>query len=155
MLETISKWGGELVEVPYTHDISSTVLEQTKRQFGTTPDCRLRMLRRLIENKDIVRVMEAHNGLTGLIVENTSIEEPGRIKEFDAIWLSSLTESTAKGKPDIEVVDLTSRMRDIHDICEVTTKPIIFDGDTGGITEHFVFMVRSCLLYTSDAADES
>ena len=59
------------------------------------------------------------------------------------MWVSSLCDSTAKGKPDIELVDMTSRFRTIDDVMEVTTKPIIFDGDTGGLTEHFVYTVRS------------
>jgi len=100
-------------------------------------------LKRLIDAKPIVRVMEAHNGLTGLIVENVSVEKDGKHKEFDAMWLSSLTDSTAKGKPDIEAVDVTSRLHSLNDILEVTTKPIIYDGDTGGIPEHFLFTVRT------------
>jgi len=87
--------------------------------------------------------MEAHNGLTGLIVENASVKKNGSAKEFDAMWLSSLTDSTAKGKPDIEAVDVTSRLHSLNDILEVTTKPIIYDGDTGGIPEHFIFTVRT------------
>ena len=47
------------------------------------------------------------------------------------VWISSLCDSTAKGKPDIEVVDFTSRLNTINNILEVTTKPIILDGDTG------------------------
>jgi phosphoenolpyruvate phosphomutase len=100
-------------------------------------------LRRMLDAKPIVRVMEAHNGLTGLIVENISTEQNGTKKEFDAMWLSSLTDSTAKGKPDIEAVDVTSRLHGLNDILEVTTKPIIYDGDTGGIPEHFVFTVKT------------
>ena len=107
------------------------------------PDVRRGRLRRLLEMKGLVTVMEAHDGLTGLIVENTVVHENGGARQFDAMWLSSLCDSTAKGKPDIELVDMTSRFRTIDDIMEVTTKPIIFDGDTGGLTEHFVYTVRS------------
>jgi phosphoenolpyruvate phosphomutase len=110
---------------------------------GTTPQVRMRRLRRLLAAKSIVRVMEAHNGLSGLIVENAAHVENGRREEFDAVWLSSLTDSTAKGRPDIELVDRTSRLQTMNDILEVTTKPIVFDGDTGGPTEHFTFLVKT------------
>lgn len=143
VIEALKEWGGELVEIPYTHGISSTYLNAKVREIGTTPEIRMKMLRRLLDVKPIVRVLEAHNGLTGLIVEHTKIQKGNMLKEFDATWLSSLTDSTAKGKPDIECVDLTSRLNTINEILEVTTKPIIFDGDTGGISEHFVFMVRT------------
>jgi len=143
VIKILQKWGGQLVEVPYTKEISSASIQEARSEVGTTPDIRRARLRRLIANKDIVRAIEAHNGLTGLIVEQTKVEDEGCTKEFDAIWLSSLTESTAKGKPDIEVVDLTSRANNLHDVLEVTTKPIIYDGDTGGIPEHFVFTVRT------------
>jgi phosphoenolpyruvate phosphomutase len=143
VIDTLKEWGGILHEVPYTQGISSTQLNQSLKEIGTTPEIRMERLRRLIESKPIVKVMEAHNGLTGLIVENISVEENGRKKEFDAMWLSSLTDSTAKGKPDIEAVDVTSRLHGLNDILEVTTKPIIYDGDTGGIPEHFVFTVKT------------
>jgi phosphoenolpyruvate phosphomutase len=100
-------------------------------------------LRRLISSKKIVRIIEAHNGLTGLIVENTKVNVDGEVREFDGMWASSLTDSTSKGKPDIEAVDITARVSNINDLVEVTTKPIIFDGDTGGKIEHFVFTVRT------------
>jgi phosphoenolpyruvate phosphomutase / 2-hydroxyethylphosphonate cytidylyltransferase len=144
VIETLKEWGGELIEVPYTEGVSSTQFNKALKEIGTTPQLRMARLKRLLENKPIVRVMEAHNGLTGLIVEHTQIKnDKGVTKEFDAMWLSSLTDSTAKGKPDIEAVDLTSRLQTIHDILEVTTKPIIYDGDTGGKTEHFVFSVKT------------
>lgn len=143
VIETLAKWGGELIEPSYTSGISSTELNIWIREMGTTPGNRLNMLRRLLESKDVIRVMEAHNGLTGLIVEKTSVKKENATHEFDAMWLSSLTDSTAKGKPDIGCVDLTSRMNTVSDILEVTTKPIIFDGDSGGLTEHFVYMVRT------------
>ena len=143
VIDTLAEWGGKLHEVPYTKGISSTKLNQAVKEIGTTPNIRLEKLRRLIDSKPIVKVMEAHNGLTGLIVENAKSEVNGVKKEFDAMWLSSLTDSTAKGKPDIEAVDVTSRLHSLNDILEVTTKPIIYDGDTGGITEHFIFTVRT------------
>lgn len=143
VIDVLKEWGGELVEIGYTQGISSTKLNQHLKEIGTTPAIRMKRFKRLLQSKPIVRLMEAHNGLTGLIVENTQINIDGATKEFDGMWLSSLTDSTAKGKPDIECVDVTSRMNTINDILEVTTKPIIFDGDTGGITEHFVFTVKS------------
>lgn len=143
VIETLKEWEGELVEIPYTEGISSTKLNQALKEIGTTPDLRVKKLRRLIESKKIVRIIEAHSGLTGLIVENARVEVDGEVREFDGMWASSLTDSTTKGKPDIEAVDLTARTDNINDLVEVTTKPIIFDGDTGGKTEHFVFTVRT------------
>ena len=143
VIDTLEEWGGKLIEVAYTKGISSTQLNQSLKEIGTTPEVRMERFRRLIESKPIVRVLEAHNGLTGLIVENVNFKQNGKRKEFDAMWLSSLTDSTIKGKPDIEAVDVTSRLQGLNDILEVTTKPIIYDGDTGGIPEHFVFTVRT------------
>lgn len=143
VIDALAVWDGELVEVPYTQGISSTQLTQSLKQIGTTPDVRLSRLRRLIDAKDIVRIIEAHSGLTGLIVESTQIEVDGERREFDGMWSSSLTDSTARGKPDIEAVDISSRLQMINELFEVTTKPLIFDGDTGGKPEHFAFTVRS------------
>jgi phosphoenolpyruvate phosphomutase len=143
VIDTLEEWGGKLVEVPYTEGISSTQLNNALKEIGVTPDLRVRRLRRLINAKKIVRIIEAHSGLTGLIVENTKVELNGEIREFDGMWASSLTDSTTKGKPDIEAVDITARSENINDLVEVTTKPIIFDGDTGGKVEHFVFTVRT------------
>ncbi len=143
VIDVLAEWGGELVEVPYTAGVSSTQLITAVKQQGTTPGMRLNRLRRLLAAKPVLRFMEAHNGLTGLIVENAKIQETGLVREFDGMWLSSLTDSTAKGKPDIEAVDVTSRMQTMNDIVEVTTKPIIYDGDTGGLPEHFAFTVRT------------
>lgn len=143
VIELLKEWGGQLIEPEYTHGISSTGLRQALKEIGTTPDIRRRMLRRLLDSKDIVRVLEAHNGISGLIVEETKVEAAGEIREFDAMWVSSLTDSTAKGKPDTEYVDRTSRFQTINDILDVTTKPIILDGDTGGIPEHFTMLVRN------------
>jgi phosphoenolpyruvate phosphomutase len=143
VIDTISKWGGKVIDVPYTKGISSTQINSKLKEIGTTPEIRLKRLRRLIAAKPIVRVCESHSGLTGLIIENTSVEVNGINKEFDAMWASSLTDSTSKGKPDIEAVDLTTRLHDLNDALECTTKPVIFDGDTGGKIEHFVFTVRT------------
>ncbi len=139
VIDALKEWGGELVEPSYTKDISSTKLNAAIKEVGTTPQLRMKQFRRALESKPIVRILEAHNGLTGLIAEHTKVEN----KEFDGTWISSLTDSTAKGKPDIEFVDFTSRMNTIHEILEATTKPIILDGDTGGVSEHFSFMVKT------------
>ncbi len=143
VIGTLNEWGGELVEVPYTPGVSSTLLNNELKAIGTTPDIRLRKLGRLLKAKPLVRVMEVHNGLTGLIVENLKVELDACTREFDCMWSSSLTDSTAKGKPDIEAVDMTSRIATVDNIFEVTTKPLIFDADTGGRPEHFVFTVKS------------
>lgn len=143
VIEALKEWGGKLVEPKYTEGLSSTALNKAVKEIGTTPGVRLGKLRRLIASKSIVRAMEAHNGLSGLIVEHCHVDNEGKREEFDAIWLSSLTDSTAKGRPDIEFVDRTSRAQTINEILDITTKPIIYDGDTGGITEHFTKMVRS------------
>jgi len=141
---TLDNWGGKLVEVPYTQGISSTKLNRALKEIGTTPDIRRSKLRRLLNAKPLLRFMESHNGLTSLIVENVkTINDNKEQKEFDGMWGSSLTESTAKGKPDIEAVDVTSRMQTLNDIMEVTTKPMIYDADTGGKIEHFKFTVRT------------
>jgi phosphoenolpyruvate phosphomutase len=143
VIEAIKEWGGKLVEVPYTQGVSISKLDEELAQIGITPQMRMKSLKELIYSKKPVRILEAHNGLTGLIVEKTKIERDGKIKEFDGMWVSSLCDSTAKGKPDIELVDLTSRLNTINDILEVTTKPIIVDGDTGGQVEHFVYTVKT------------
>ncbi len=143
VIDLIAEWGGELIDVPYTAGISSTALNSAMKEIGTTPEVRTKKLRRLIESKEIVRIMEAHNGLSGLIVENTSFEKEGKNEEFDGIWISSLTQSAAMGKPDIGYLDTTSRLATINDILEITTKPIIYDGDNGGPQEHFVFTVKA------------
>lgn len=143
VIDKLSEWGGKVIDVPYTKGISSTILNERLKEIGTTPDIRLKRLRRLISAKKIVRICESHSGLTGLIIENTSVTINNMKREFDGMWASSLTDSTSKGKPDIEAVDLTTRLHDLNDALEVTTKPVIFDGDTGGKPEHFVFTVRT------------
>ena len=143
VFEVMKEWGGQVVEIPYTQGINSSSLAESASSIGTTPDVRRATLRRLIAAKKIVRIMEAHSGLSGLIVENAEVEKEDGIHRFDGMWSSSLTDSTSKGKPDIEAVDLTTRLHSLTDILECTTKPIIFDGDTGDIPEHFVFTVRT------------
>jgi phosphoenolpyruvate mutase len=143
VIDTLVEWGGELIEPDYTPGVSSTALGVAQREVGTTPDIRIKQLRRLLDAKSLVRVLEAHSGLTGLIVEKANTLVDDRTHEFDAMWLSSLTDSTNRGKPDIEFVDLTSRASTISEILETTTKPIIYDGDTGSYPEHFALMVRT------------
>mgnify|MGYP001157427374 FL=1 len=144
VLEVMKEWGGKVIEPEYTKDISSTKLHELIKEIGTTPDIRRRKLKRLIDSKPIVRILEAHSGLSGLIVESTKMLNPEGVEiEFDGMWASSLTDSTLRGKPDIEAVDLTSRLTSINDILEVTTKPIIYDGDTGGKPEHLTFTVKT------------
>ncbi|MBI2508154.1 phosphoenolpyruvate mutase [Candidatus Woesearchaeota archaeon] len=143
VIEVLKEVGGELIEPEYTKDISSTALVNELLELGTTPDVRLKKLRRLIKLKPIVRLLEVHNGLTGRIVEKTRVDLDGEIREFDGMWISSLTDSISKGKPDIEYVDFTSRNQTIDQICDVTTKPIIVDGDTGGMAEHFSYAVKT------------
>ncbi|MCQ2281005.1 MAG: phosphoenolpyruvate mutase [Bacteroidales bacterium] len=143
IIDAMAEWGGKVVDIPYTQGISSTAMNQRLKEIGTTPEIRLKRLRRLIGAKKIVRILESHNGLTGLIIENTFVNVNGMKVEFDGMWASSLTDSTSKGKPDIEAVDITTRLHDLNDALEVTTKPVIFDGDTGGKLEHFVFTVRT------------
>ncbi len=142
-VEILSEWGGKVVDVPYTQGINSSVISTTRREFGTTPELRLQALRRLVNAKPIVRIMEVHSGISGLIVEHAEIEKEDGLHYFDGMWSSSLTDSTSKGKPDIEAVDLTTRLQDLTCILECTTKPLIYDGDTGGKPEHFVFTVRT------------
>ncbi len=143
VLKVLGEYGGKLVEYPYSSDPKYKQLDSTLRAELAMPDMRRGRLRKLISMKGLVTAMEAHSGITGLIVEKTTVLQDGKTYQFDAMWISSLCDSTAKGKPDIELVDMTSRFRTIDDIMEVTTKPIIFDGDTGGLTEHFVYTVRS------------
>ncbi|MBR3737575.1 MAG: phosphoenolpyruvate mutase [Eubacterium sp.] len=144
-IELLKTYGGELIEVPFTKGISGAEIDEKLRPVINTPDIRRAKLRKLLRLKPYIRVMEASNGLSGLIVENSKYvdENSGRVKEYDAMWVSSLCDSSFKGKPDIELVDFTSRINTINDIMEVTTKPIILDGDTGGKVEHFVYNVKT------------
>lgn len=139
----LSAYGGQIIDVPYTYNENVKLIDSRMKEKLAMPEYRRKRLRQLIEIRDIVKTIEVHSGLTGLIAEKTVVEHNGELDQFDAMWISSLCDSTAKGKPDIELVDMTSRFRTIDDVTEVTTKPIIFDGDTGGLTEHFVYTVRS------------
>lgn len=139
----LASYGGKLIEYPYSKEDKYSDIENRYRADLSMPDIRRGRLRKVLNMKGLITAMEAHDGLSGLIVENTVVHENGGARQFDAMWVSSLCDSTAKGKPDIELVDMTSRFRTIEDITEVTTKPIIFDGDTGGKIEHFVYTVRS------------
>lgn len=143
VIAVLNEIGGELIEYPYSRTETHHQMEQNARAQLSIPDIRRGRLRRLLAMKPVVSIIEAHSGLTGLIAENTKVVENGRSYQFDGMWVSSLCDSTAKGKPDIELVDMSSRMRTIDDIMEVTTKPIILDGDTGGLTEHFVYNIRT------------
>lgn len=143
VIDTLAEWGGKLIEVPYTEGISSTKLIQAVKEFGTTPAVRLNSLRRMLLAKPIIRFLDIHNALTGLIIETLKVENGSIYKEFDGMWASSLTDSTSRGKPDTESVDVSSRMISLNEVLEVTTKPIIYDADTGGRAEHFIFTVRT------------
>lgn len=144
VIEILKSYGGELIEYPYSKDKKYKDIDDRSRLELSLPDFRRSRLKRVLDMKGLVTAMEAHSGLTGLLVEKTTVEEKnGGMKQFDAMWISSLCDSTDKGKPDIELVDMTSRFRTIDDIMEVTTKPIIFDGDTGGLKEHFVYTVKT------------
>ena len=139
IVTTIKEWGGKVIDVPYTKDVSSTKLHNYLKDIGTTPDTRRSSLKKLLEAKSLIRILEAHNGLTGLIVEKTKVDN----SEFDGMWLSSLTHSASKGKPDIQYVDITTMSQTLSEIFEVTTKPMIVDLDNGGLVEHFKPMVRN------------
>ena len=143
IINVLDKYGGELIEIPYTFNPKIQKMDRPMREKLAMPELRRKRLRQLLDIVPVVKTIEVHSGLTGLIAEKTVIADDEHVDQFEAMWISSLCDSTEKGKPDIELVDMTSRFRTINDIMEVTTKPIIFDGDTGGITEHFVYTVRS------------
>lgn len=143
VLRLLKEYGGELIEIPYTRNENVKKIDSQLKEKLAMPEYRRKRLRQLIDMCPVVKTIEAHSGLTGLIAEKTVVENNGHLDQFDAMWVSSLCDSTAKGKPDIELVDMSSRLRTIDDIMEVTTKPIILDGDTGGLTEHFIYNVRT------------
>lgn len=143
VIDVLAEWGGELIEVPYTEGVSSTKFHKAMKEIGTTPDIRRASLRRMLAAKPYVRFLDLHNALSGLVIEKIGVDMPDGRREFDGMWASSLTDSTSKGKPDIEAVDTTARMNTLNEVLEVTTKPVIYDGDTGGKSEHFVFTVRT------------
>ena len=142
-IRVMNEIGGEVIEVPYTRNENVKKTDDRIKDKLSMPEFRRKRLKQLSGMTPIVKTIEAHSGLTGLIAEKTIVENNGELDQFDAMWVSSLCDSTAKGKPDIELVDMSSRLRTIDDIMEVTTKPIILDGDTGGLTEHFVYNVRT------------
>ena len=142
-VKNLEKYGGKLIEVPYTWNDAVKKIDETARERLAMPEFRRGRLKKLIKICDIVKTIEVHSGLTGLIAEKTVVGDSSGLDQFDAMWISSLCDSTAKGKPDIELVDMTSRIRTIDDVMDVTTKPITLDGDTGGLVEHFVYNVRT------------
>lgn len=144
VIEVLAEWNGQLIEIPYSAEISESNIKEQKSKLGITATARLGRLRKLIEAKPLVKVLEVHNALSGLIAENaTETTEDGEAVKFDAMWSSSLTDSTSKGKPDIEAVDTTARANTINEIFEVTTLPMVYDADTGGKMEHFEFTVKT------------
>lgn len=143
VLKNLSEYGGELIEAPYTYNREVKKIDDRIKEKLAMPEFRRKRLKQLIAIRPIVKTLEVHSGLTGLIAEKTVVEHHGELDQFDAMWISSLCDSTAKGKPDIELVDMSSRIRTIDDVMDVTTKPIILDGDTGGLIEHFVYNVRT------------
>ena len=143
VIETLKEWGGSLIEVPYTKGISSTDINDAIKSQGISTESRKKLLRRIIKSKKIVRILEGHSALCALIIENTRVEMGEELREFDGIWSSSLTDSTLRGKPDIEALDLATRLNTVNEIFEVSNKPLIYDADTGGKVEHFVFTVKT------------
>ena len=143
VIKNLEACGGELIEIPYTYSEQVKKIDDNMKEKLAMPEYRRKRLRQLIQMRPIVKTLEVHSGLTGLIAEKTIVESNGELDQFDAMWISSLCDSTAKGKPDIELVDMSSRIRTIDDVMDVTTKPIILDGDTGGLIEHFVYNVRT------------
>lgn len=143
VIDVLSSYGGRLIEFPYSKDEKHLLLDQRAQQEFSLPDMRRGRLNKILAIKNFVTAIEAHNGLTGLIAEKTAFYKDGAARQFDAIWISSLCDSTSKGKPDIELVDMTSRFNTVNEIMEISTKPIIFDGDTGGLKEHFAYTVRT------------
>lgn len=139
----LEEWGGRIIEVPYYKNEGLSLFDSYMQDSRGLPELRRQRLRMKICKGELVKVMVAYDGLSALLVEKTSVEKDGKRRQFDGIWLSSLCDSTVKGKPDIELVDLTSRIRNLEDIMEVTTKPIIFDADTGGLIEHFAYNIKT------------
>jgi len=143
VIKTLKSWSGKLVEIPYTKDISSTQIKKKILETGTTPELRKSKLGRLMQAKDIVRILETHNAIGGLIIENININQNNKFIEFDGMWSSSLTDSVSRGKPDNQSVDISTRISGLNEILEVTTKPFIFDADNGGRIEHISYTVKS------------
>ena len=142
VIKTLQKWGGKLIEPKYTKNISSTLIKKKFSEIVSLEN-RVSRLKRLIYSKDIVRILESHNALTGLIIENLKIEKNKKEMEFDGMWSSSLTDSASKGKPDNSSVDFSSRITSLNELMDVTSKPLVFDADNGGQLEHLPYLVRS------------
>ena len=143
VIKTLKKWNGKLVEPKYTKNISSSEIKNKLMEFATTPQNRVSRLKRLMTSKEIVKILESHNSLTGLIIENLKVKKNHYDIEFDGMWSSSLTDSATKGKPDNSSVDFSSRISSLNEMMDVTTKPLIFDADNGGEIEHIQFLIRS------------
>lgn len=143
VIETLKEWGGELVEFPYTSNETLATISQSLESRVGMPETRRQWLQYKIKSGEITRVMEAHDGLSALLVERTKVGQPGKESVYDGLWISSLCDSTVKGKPDTELVDLTARLQTVSQILDVTTKPIVFDMDTGGMLEHFVYNIAT------------
>lgn len=143
VIKTLQKWKGKLIEPKYTKNISSSDIKNKILDYGNSTKNRVSILKRLISSKKIVRILESHNSLTGLIIENLKVVKKNMNFEFDGMWSSSLTDSATKGKPDNSSVDFSSRISSLNDMMEVTAKPLIFDADNGGQIEHLPFLIRS------------
>ena len=143
VIETLKEWGGELVEFPYTSNETLATISQSLESRVGMPETRRQWLQYKMKSGEITRIMEAHDGLSALLVERTKVGQPGKESVYDGLWISSLCDSTVKGKPDTELVDLTARLQTVSQILDVTTKPIVFDMDTGGMLEHFVYNIAT------------
>ena len=143
VIKILKGWDGKLIEVKYTKNISSEKFKKVIFSAGTTPEIRKSKLKRLIESKKIVRILEAHSPLSGLVIEKLNIIKNNELLEFDGMWSSSLTDSALRGKPDNQSVDYSTRINWINEIFDVTTKPLIFDADNGGRVEHIKYIVSS------------
>ncbi len=138
VLDVLREWGGTLVEPPYTEGISSTALRMAAMDIGFAPGVRQRRLRRMLDCKPLVRVMQAHDGLSAHIVDRLEETTQGAPREYDAIWVDSLAGAPIRGKPDPLPFDLSSRLVTLHEILDATTKPLICNaggaGHAAGVT---------------------
>ena len=140
---TLKKWSGKLIEPKYTKNISSTLIKKEMSSIISAPENRVSRLKRIMNSKNIVRVLESHNSLTGLIIDKINIVKNKKKLEFDGMWSSSLTDSATKGLPDNSSLSFSARISSLNDMMDVTSKPLIFDADNGGQIEHLSFLVRS------------
>ena len=143
VIKTLKKWSGKLIEPKYTKNISSTIIKNKILEIGVSPQNRISRLKRLMASKNIVRILESHNSLTGLIIENLKINKNNKNVEFDGMWSSSLTDSATKGLPDNSSLSFSARISSLNDMMDVTTKPVVFDADNGGQIEHIPYLIRS------------